>query len=377
MNQESADYSENSKKFEEVLIVVPWYSEHDAISNDAYWQQQYLLSKGIKCHLYAEGYSTNLKHRLITYNECQRLISEPRNLLIYHHGVYWIQGESIFNQARCSLCIKYHNITPPEFYRPYDRISTYATEMGRDQTARFLKSGKIWLCMADSAYNIDDLRAYSLLMPHSEVVAPFTHITDFDSVEADNVIAQELRSGRNKNLLFVGRVVPNKGHSHLLHVLTRYIDFYGADIRLNIIGAVSLSEDLYFVELENLISSLSLGRNVAFHQKIGLKGLKAFYENSDVFLLMSEHEGFCVPILESQYMGLPIVALDRAAVGETLGENQILSKDLDYDFFACAIRHVTDNTSVRESLRDQGFLNYERFKPDAILKKTLECLTSL
>ena len=75
---------------------------------------------------------------------------------------------------------------------------------------------------------------------------------------------------------------------------------------------------------------------IKFHQKVDLKTLHTLYKYSTVFLLLSEHEGFCVPILEAQYHNLPIVAWDQCAVGETLGSGQLLFQDCDYDSFAIA-----------------------------------------
>lgn len=363
-------------RFPKVVIALPWYSEHDAISNDAYWQKKYLSERGVDCYLYAEGYADKLRSQLISFDECQRLLKDPSNLLIYHHGVYWVQGEQIFNSTEAKICLKYHNITPPEFYRNYDSISTYATEMGRQQTGRFLQSQKIWLCTAASHYNIRDLESYGCPLPRTDVVAPFTQISDFDFVEADPSIVRSIRANGRRNLLFVGRVVPNKGHMHLLKVLERYMCFYGSAVHLNIIGGMSLGEDRYFIELEHLIESLCLSKNVTFHQKVGLSGLKAFYQNSDAFLLMSEHEGFCVPILESQHLGLPLIALDRAAVKETLGSGQLVMQDLDYDFFACAVHHVVTNKELKADLCQNGFSNCDRFRPEVLLQKTIACLSA-
>lgn len=367
----------NDLRFTKVVVAIPWYSEHDAMSNDAYWQQQYLKDQGSLTYLYAEGFSPNLRKRLISFSELESHIADPQALLIYHHGVYWVQGEEILKRAKCVISMKYHNITPASFYRGYDAASTFATEKGREQTGRILAMNRIALYMGASQYNIEDLRSYGFPLSDTAAIAPFTQTRDFDEVEPDPAITRILKDSARKNLLFVGRVVPNKGHAHLLKVVDRYISFYGADVCLHIIGGLAMGEDVYFIELENILADLRLADNVKFHQKVGLPGLKAFYQNCDVFLLLSEHEGFCVPILESQHMGLPIVALDRAAIKETLGPGQLIYDELDYDFFACAVRHVASNDALRQDLKASGYTNAEKYRPEILLKKTLDCLRAV
>lgn len=362
-----------SISFRKIAVAVPWYSEHDAVSNDAYFQQLFFHSLGVTAILYAEGTSPHLQSRLTSFEDFMKIVRDPSALLIYHHGVYWAQGESILREAKCTIHMKYHNITPPEFFRGYDRNSTYATELGRAQTQRLIEMGKISLYVGDSQYNIDDLRSYGL-NDESAIVAPFTQIQDFDEVEADPLVEQEMTAEGKKNVLFVGRVVPNKGHSHLFKTLDRYIDFYGTGICLHLVGGFALSENTYFIELENIINRSKLGPFVRFHQKINSAKLKAFYQFSDAFLLMSEHEGFCVPILEAQYLDLPIVALNRAAVGETLGPEQLIYPEPDYDFFASALQRVFTHTDLRKSVIEHGRTNYMRFRPEALQEQTLALL---
>lgn len=362
-----------SISFRKIAVAVPWYSEHDAVSNDAYFQHLFFRSLGFTSILYAEGTSPHLQGRLTGFEEFMNMVRDPSALLIYHHGVYWAQGEAILREAKCTIHLKYHNITPPDFFRGYDRNSTYATELGRAQTQRILEMNKVSLFVGDSQYNIDDLLSYGLRI-RSAIVAPFTQIQDFDEVEADPDIKQEMKAGGKKNVLFVGRVVPNKGHVHLFRTLNRFIDFYGTNICLHLVGGFALAENTYFIELENIINQSKLGPFIKFHQKINSAKLKAFYQYSDAFLLMSEHEGFCVPILEAQYLDLPIVALNRTAVGETLGPQQIIYPETDYDFFASALQRVFTHTELRKSVIENGRLNYLRFRPEALQQQTLALL---
>ncbi len=366
-----------SLPFAKILIVLPWYSEHDAISNDAAWQARLLKGKGFDAFLYAEGSSPKLASEMISIEEMKHLAAEPRTLLIYHHGVYWILGAQILKEARCVTVMKYHNITPPEFYRPYDRIATFATEAGRTQTGDFLEKKQFHAIICDSYYNLNDLRTYGFELPQSFVVPPFTQLSDFDRITSDEAIKTKLEQNGRLNLLFVGRIVPNKGILSIIEVMRKYIRFYGAAIEINIIGGLGLSEETYFREIEDKINSYQLDQHIHFLKKVEFAQIKAYFEYSAAFLLMSEHEGFCVPILESQYLGLPILALGLAAVPETIGENQLVLDDKNPAAFAVALHRLKTDKTLRQQCIEAGYKNYQRFEPEVLLTDLITIFETL
>lgn len=364
--------------FSAIVIAVPWLSEHDAIGNDAFWQHSLLAAEGNKVFIYADGASENLRYRLISWNEAIEIVANPNALIIYHHGVFWQQGENLIRRARCRRLLKYHNITPPEFFRPYDAASTSGTERGRDQTSRFLSQGRFDYVLADSLFNIKDLENYGLSMPPSSIAAPFSQIQEFNKVRSDPVVLHQFKNQSDTlHILFVGRVVPNKGHLHLIEVLYHYIEFFGSKVKLHVVGSISLLEHHYFEEIEKKIGERQIAKQIIFHQQCSLSAIKALFQSADAFLLMSEHEGFCVPILECQHLELPIVALDRAAVSETLGPSQLLFEDLNYDAFAVALSRVHKDDALKKQLVAQGQENLKRFRPEVIMQTTRESLLKL
>ncbi|NIR26507.1 MAG: glycosyltransferase, partial [Gammaproteobacteria bacterium] len=122
-------------------------------------------------------------------------------------------------------------------------------------------------------------------------------------------LGQRLSDGKT-NVLFVGRVSPNKGHVHLMNTVLYYRMLFDDNIRLVIAGHVSPHLTKYYAHLLRMARSLGISKNVEFWGKVTTRQLASLYRESDAYLLLSEHEGFCVPILEAQSQGLPVIAYD-------------------------------------------------------------------
>ena len=179
-----------------------------------------------------------------------------------------------------------------------------------------------------------------------------------------------------KNILFVGRIAPNKGHYHLIRTLRRYIHNYGINVRLHLVGEVNPALGKYYKFLENEIEKNSLSDFVKFHQKVDSQTLYTFYKYSTVLLILSEHEGFCVPIIEAQHFRLPIVAWNQCAVGETLGDGQLLFENCDYDTFAIAINRLVTDMNLKKKLIQNGLENLKQYENSKTIKKTLMIINS-
>ena len=174
-----------------------------------------------------------------------------------------------------------------------------------------------------------------------------------------------------KHFLTVGRIVPNKGHIHLIHTINSYIKFFGAAVKLHIIGSFCMQNERYYYELEKLINRFHLGGQIHFQQNTNFDEMHTYYRTVDAMIMMSEHEGFCVPIAESQFHELPIIALNRGAVEETLGQDQIIFDEPEYYDFAVALHRVAEDQSVKEHLTTSGSKNFHRYRSENILQQLL------
>ncbi|SVD85829.1 uncharacterized protein METZ01_LOCUS438683, partial [marine metagenome] len=206
------------------------------------------------------------------------------------------------------------------------------------------------------------------------VIPPFMMTEEYNTANIDEDLAAKLNDGK-KHFRTVGRVVPNKGHSHLINTVFSYVNFFGPEIKLHVVGSLNMQDKRYYYELENLINNLHLGEQINFHQNTNFNEMLTYYCTADALIMMSEHEGFCVPIAEAQLYKLPIIALDRGAVGETLGANQLLFKEPDYDIFAVALHRITQDQILGEIVTKNGINNFnQRFQSKVILNQLLSLI---
>jgi|LSQX01.2.fsa_nt_gb glycosyltransferase involved in cell wall biosynthesis len=353
-----------------IVIMHQTVTKHDAIGNDI--EAMYnLLRKKHYCVIYAEN-KLNDRLEYIEENELIKIMNQKDSLVIYHHSVYWEYGERLIKSCKGKLIIRYHNITPPEFFKPYNQFHFEQCDKGRKQTIRLCDELREAFWLAASCYNTDDLTKVD--RSKVGVCPPFNKIEQLAKCVPDEAILKELMYNRKVNLLFVGRVVPNKGHLFLIDILRLYCLNYDTDIILRIVGKFDDGLRGYNEEILNRISEYGLEENVQFIGEINNSTLLSYYLGSDFFICASEHEGFCVPIIESQFFELPIIARRTSAIPETIGKNQILLHE-DAKEYAAAINILYNNRQYIQYLRQNGLNNYRsRFTQESITNTFIKFL---
>lgn len=342
-------------------------SKHDAIGNDIFFFFYYLKKKH-DVYIYCENLlNDNLKS--INRKELNFLLKEPKNLLIYHHSIFWIDGEKILDTAKCKIWIKYHNVTPPFFFKDYTEKYYYLCKEGRKQTKRLLDKYSENLWISDSEYNFKELNIK--LKENHTILSPFNNIEKFKDVVPDKVVLNMLLNKNNKvKLLFVGRVAPNKGHIKLIETIEKYKKIYDENILLYVVGAFDDELTRYNYLLKKQITDLKLEQNIFFVNKINDENLLSFYLGCDYFLCLSEHEGFCVPVVEAQSLCLPVISSNSSALPETLGSDQIIFKNDEILSFISSINILENNFEYRKFIVDKGYNNYNlRFKNEVVKEK--------
>jgi glycosyltransferase involved in cell wall biosynthesis len=235
--------------------------------------------------------------------------------LIYHHSI----GSEITEYAIAhpgSKCLIYHNITPAEFFQDYRPEFAKILERGRTELNQLAKHFSI--SVGVSAYNAAELSASGFQEPG---VLPLAVDPQKWDIPVDSSLMQQLQDGKS-NLLFVGRIAPNKCHHHLLEAFSHYLTME-QEARL-ILAGWNDSKDPYYCHLVNTIQKLNLTGYVLLPGQVNDAQLLAFYRTAHLFWSMSEHEGFCVPLVESMWFDIPVLAYKSSAVPETLGKAGIL-----------------------------------------------------
>jgi glycosyltransferase involved in cell wall biosynthesis len=234
------------------------------------------------------------------------------------------------------MAICYHNITPPEFFDRYETLAAKRSREGREELRRLVPRTTSFI--ADSEFNASELR--SLGAEGVAVVFPYTGSRAV--TPPDPEYQRRLLGGKTGiDLLFVGRMMPNKGVLHLLRA----------------VAALRASGDvparLFMATLRRLHEQLGLEDTVVFTGSLPDEQLAAHYATADLFVCLSEHEGFCIPLLEAMRIGLPVVAYDAGAVSETLGGSGLLMGTLDPLLVAEAVHSLAADEGLRRQLRDR------------------------
>ncbi|GAA4296441.1 glycosyltransferase family 4 protein [Anaerocolumna aminovalerica] len=340
-----------------IVLMHQTITKHDAIGNDIEVMFNILREKH-DCKAFALN-RFNDKLEYINESELEEVLCDKDNLVIYHHSVNWEYGEELLRKCKCKLIIRYHNITPPEFFKPYNEFHYEQCDKGRKQTIRFAEELKNAFWLVDSYYNAEDIK--NVDKNRIAICPPFNKIENWAAGIPDEEVLKALLYDRNINLLFVGRVAPNKGHLFLLDVLHSYCINYGTNIKLRIIGKFDEGLPGYNQLINNKINNYGLNQYVEFIGEINDATLISYYLGSDFFICASEHEGFCVPIPEAQYFQLPIIARRTSAVPETIGKNQIVLGD-NVKEYAAAIHVLYENEQYNKYIRDNGVKNFnDRF----------------
>ena len=332
-------------------IVVP----HDAVGTDIEVMAG-ILSEAHDCRVYArDGRISGLHY--VPEEEIEDLIADPELVIIYHHSSWWERGGALLKMASGRIIIRYHNVTPAAFFEGYGYILNDICHKGRQQTEALMLAHPDAYWMADSLYNRRDL--WRVPDERVWIVPPFNRIQEWGVGAGDPAVAEEIHASEDLNLLFVGRVVPNKGHLFLLEVLRYYCYHYDRHIRLRVIGKMNPVLKDYNDKVNEMIRISRLEDRIEFIGEVTDETLISYYKESDLMVCASLHEGFCVPVAEAQYFGLPIAALRYAAVPETIGPDQLLLGPEPADF-AAALHTLKNHPEYRELLAQKGRENYDR-----------------
>lgn len=310
----------------------------DAITEHAFLLQRWLQEDGFLSEIYAESIHPALERQVKPYGEYRP--SQPGELIILHHSIGADLVDYLLNAGVRFLLI-YHNITPSTFFEPLDPQLVVSLRRGREQL-NHLRDRTV-LALGVSAFNEAELREVGYA--HTGVL-PIVLDASRYNLPLNPDLLSCYRDG-SPNLLFVGRLVPNKRQEDLIKLLCFYRRIEPS-ARLLLVGPPWLPG--YAQWLEELVKELGLERAVVFAGYVPQRDLVTYYRLADVYVSMSEHEGFGKPLIESMYLGVPVVAYASVAVPETMGGAGILFHRKDYEALAELIDIVIKDRVLRERL---------------------------
>lgn len=172
-------------------------------------------------------------------------------------------------------------------------------------------------------------------------------------------------------MLFVGRIAPNKAHEDIIKSFYYYKKYVSEDSRLILVGNDGGFEN-YSKLLKKLIKELNLESDVIFPGHIKFEEILAFYKVADLFLCMSEHEGFCVPLVESMFFEIPILAYNSSAIKYTLGNSGVIVNKKDYFLISELMNFILSDENVKKEIIKKQNKRLEDFKLEKVEKQLLE-----
>ncbi|WP_440960896.1 glycosyltransferase family 4 protein [Paenibacillus nitricinens] len=318
--------------------ILPTLSYGDAVSNSAVNIMKILRDMGIESNIYAQ----NIHPKMERYAKKASLCPKDQTI-IYHLSTGSDLAYEIPSFKKKKILV-YHNVTPAHFFVGYSGVLKKLCEEGREQLA-FL-SNYIDLAIADSEFNRLELEVlnYKNTFTSSIIInyEDYTTKSDFKKFPID-------KKDENINILFVGRIAPNKKQEDIIKSFYYYRNYINKSSKLSLVGSYE-GMDRYYRELQKLVQHLKLEDSVNITGHIPFNDILNYYNHSDLFLCMSEHEGFCVPIIEAMYFDLPIVAYKSTAVTETLGNGGIVTLEKNHKEIAELMNVILKDEELKSKI---------------------------
>ena len=357
-----------------IAILTPTLRPADAVSNDVLAMHRVLNERGHEVSIFTES-STVSGHPEQAPAAALSYLQGPADVLIYHHSIGWDRGIETLKAASCRKIVKYHNVTPPEFFAGISEQHQRLCEAGRSQVEEIV-AARPDLYLAASAFNQSDLLAVGSEPEKTFVVPPFNQ-ADQLLAEAANFEVLDEYDDASVNLLTVGGVRPNKGHADLIEAFAVYYYTFNGQARLFIVGAADEAYEPYAAMLRELIDAWSLASRIVFTGEVPADSLKSYYLLADAMLMTSEHEGFSVPLVEAMAMKVPIVAYASTAIPETAKDAALIWRERNPFLIAQAIAFLEANETAKMEMVYRGSRRYEKnFSNQAIEKQFLDVTTS-
>jgi glycosyltransferase involved in cell wall biosynthesis len=312
----------------------------DAIGHEVLGIQRVLRSAGFESEIFVETADPRLEDLTIDYREMVGAIA-PEDILIHHFSI-GSRASRVAFALPGRMALVYHNITPPEYFVGVHRDLVKLCFRGRRELTAYVD--RCDLALGDSEYNRQELAGLGFdptgVLP---VVPGFTHL----NLEPNRILAADFDDGWT-NVMFVGRVIPNKKFETIIRAFHVYRTRHNPRSRLLLVGSYSGFER-YLAMLHGLIGRLQTP-DVHFLGHVSNEELTALYDVADLFLCASAHEGFCVPIIEAFYKRIPVLAYASSAVPATMDGGGVLYDTTDPGEIARLMAAVLDAPELEDAI---------------------------
>lgn len=313
-----------------------------------------------------QGYDSIIVNRELTYNDIGGDDFQGDNVVLYHVA---LSVDPLISYIKCKKIMIFHNITDPELLLGTGledvRVSCSAGLYDVSRIAKYFQGAIVF---SEYSKRIlfecgwDKTNIYQL-----PIMVRFDNLAQ----DYDRKIVESYSDGYT-NIIFTGRIFPNKRQEDIIRSFAEYQKIYNKRSRLFIVGAVSST--VYYKALQELVKSLNLEESVIFTGRAPFAEYLSYYHLADVFLCMSAHEGFCIPLVEAMYFEVPIIAVNGTAIPDTLSGCGVLLEGNEVSDVAFEINRIVSDKTYRKNILEGERLRLKQLLPKTVEKKYADVL---
>jgi glycosyltransferase involved in cell wall biosynthesis len=326
---------------------IPSLAARDAIGAHCLQVRDVLIEMGLRSTIYADHAVAELAGSWEPYDGYRS--RGAGEWILYQLSIGSRVGDYVRLRPEPKI-LNYHNITPASLFERWEPAQADEAGQGRRQLSKL--AAVTAHAITPSRYNESELKDVGF---RSTSVAPLLmDMSGFEGEAEPSTAAwlDRMRAAGGASILFVGRTAPNKAQHDLVKALWAYRRLYDPCARLHLVGGASSAS--YDKAVRRTVGALGLRDAVDFAGSVNDAERTAYYRGSDVFVCLSDHEGFCVPLVEAMAVGLPVIAYASSAVSETVGSGGLLLESKDPATVAAAIWRVVSDEALRRSLVAAG-----------------------
>lgn len=336
----------------------------DAISNDAFELQRSFWSSGLRADVFVEEARPEVRAFVRGWRDLEHEGLRDAVLLIHVS----MGNEYLDEVPKLAVrkAVIYHNITPARYFSGLNPHAEHYSALGREQLKRLATTCELGI--ADSEYN-----RLELVEAGFAETATVPILVDWSTFDAppDEAVTRRLADERT-DIVAVGQILPQKGVTDVVRGFARYRE-RDRSAHLYLVGTHAMSGE-YLTRVRDEIARAGLSDAVTLTGSVSTEELVAYYKGATALVTLSDHEGFCVPLLEAMRSDLPIVAHGAGAIPETMGDAGILLEDKSPDRVAEALERVVSDRALRAQLVERGHTRIEAFSRDVVAQRMRDAL---
>lgn len=340
-----------------IVQLVNGYSKGDGVGN---------VITAIDRLLKEKGYDTEIYNQSLNMSDIDNEDFSDDIIVLYHVA---LSVDPLVSYLKCKKVLVFHNITDPELL-----IGLGLREM-RNLCSAGLYDIRGLSKYFDSAIVFSEYSKRTLVESgwNAEKIYNIPIMVRFDNLSHawDENIVKKYSDGIT-NVIFTGRIFPNKKQEDIIHAFSEYKKSFNLNSRLFLVG--NIANNNYYEALQGLVKSLKLEDSVIFTGKVPFSQYLAYYKIADLFLCMSAHEGFCIPVVEAMYFQKPIIAINSTAIPDTLGGGGVLLDDRNPQSVAIVMNKILSDESYRKEILCGEEKRLAELMPSVVEKQYIEVL---